>query len=338
MKTKLQKAKITKTQALTKLSNIKTKMRKISTKSFFTQFFNAVGKYLYKTLYLDKLDKNTVLLLIFIFRTTLKAGVYTNVIIALFIYLSQILDLEHKFTWELYFYLFYLVYYFFRDLVFDISNRIYSLLRSIMEKFISNLHDVKETVDNKNSITQPAKQAYNSYKEHGTLESLEPSIETRHKVYKIVGAIVAVAAIGGSIYYGYIHFEDVKTFFNGYIAPIPGKFATFVKNLFRRGGGGADGGVADNPVHEFGYQQFELGPGELDPADLNPPSTQAYLTGTGSYTKTTANVKYDHKSFLDYEDVPLNERGKFVNPWFSSNDVSSNSSTSSSSTVKPKID
>lgn len=344
--------KITKAQAISKLKSVRTRLKTISNKSFLTNMLNSIGNYLFKLLHLNKLDKKTVLFIIFILRATLKVGVYTNLSIALLVYISQILDLEHKFTWELYLYIVYMVYYFIRDFIFDLSNRIYSIFRSLMERFITNLHEVKATVDSKHntSITQQAKEAYKSLKDNDKLDSVQPSIETRYKIYKIVGSIVAIAAVAGSIYYGYIHFDEVKTFFSNtfqYITMLPGKIGRFIKKLFKRGGGGAGGGVAtDNPVHEHGYYMFELGDDELVDADLTPAATQSN-NGLGSYSKTTANIKNEDKSNMDYfEEVQLNDRGSFVNsntnPWFSSSSSSSSSSSdassSSTATGKTKTD
>lgn len=213
MKTK--NLKITKAQALSKLKNVRTRLKTISNKSFFTKMLNSIGNFLFKLLHLNKLDKKTLFFIVLILRSTLKFRVYTNVAIAILNYISQILELQHKFSWELYLYIIYMVYYFIRDFIFDLSNRLYSILRSLMERFISNLHEVKVKVDANQgtNVTQQAKEAYGSLKENDKLESFQPSAETRNKIYKIVGGIVGVAAICGSIYYGYIHFDDVKSIF-----------------------------------------------------------------------------------------------------------------------------
>nr|YP_010697770.1 hypothetical protein P1R16_mgp26 [Porodaedalea niemelaei]WCF76666.1 hypothetical protein [Porodaedalea niemelaei] len=232
MKTKLTKstnaARLTKTNALSKLNNLKitaasriTKVKSMSSKFSINKLLSSLGNYLVKILYLDKLNKKTLLFIMSIVSTVFRFIVYTHLIVALLIYLSQLLDIEHKFTWDLYIYLFYIVYYFLRDSILDISNRIYSTIRSIMERLIYNLHEVKETVDHQNNVTQPAKKAYRSFVDSGKIDSVQPKHDTNYYFYvKIFIAVAGTILVLGGLYYIFNHTEDTTKLILAILNPI----------------------------------------------------------------------------------------------------------------------
>nr|YP_010455126.1 hypothetical protein NYK79_mgp22 [Porodaedalea mongolica]UUA03968.1 hypothetical protein [Porodaedalea mongolica]WCF76735.1 hypothetical protein [Porodaedalea mongolica] len=276
MKTKLTKStnaiRQTKTDALNKLNNLKstaaariTKVKPLSavrqSKTTIAKMFSAAGKYLIKILYLDKLDKKTLWFVMSTLSITFRFIVYTHLIVALLIYLSQLLDIEHKFTWDLYIYLFYIVYYFLRDSILDISNRIYSTIRSIMERLISNLHNVKETVDHQNNVTQPAKKAYRSFVDSGKIEDIQPKHDTNYYFYvKIFIAVAGTILVLGGLYYIFNHTEDATKLILAILTPIynvtkkivsaPKTVVKKIWNFFTKGKGkkrGDNGGLGGLP-------------------------------------------------------------------------------------------
>nr|YP_010697775.1 hypothetical protein P1R16_mgp21 [Porodaedalea niemelaei]WCF76671.1 hypothetical protein [Porodaedalea niemelaei] len=232
-------------------------------------------------------------------RIIFRFILYTNIAVALFLSLSKILNLEHKFTWELYIYLFYIVYYYIRDYIFDISNRIYSTIRSFMEKLISNLHEVKETVDNKNNITQPAKEAYRSLSDSGKIDDVQPKHESKNTVIKVMLTIAAIVLVTGFIYYAYNYPDELTAIGKNiwtYIWAVPGKIGKFIKGLFRRGPKPSD---PENPGPKPGYHRFEFnqvkqGEGTVDGEQLfdqysGIPKT-TYDPNIKSYAKAVKNT------------------------------------------------
>nr|YP_010697818.1 hypothetical protein P1S03_mgp27 [Porodaedalea chrysoloma]WCF76779.1 hypothetical protein [Porodaedalea chrysoloma] len=277
-------------------------------------------------------------------RIIFRFVLYTNIAVALFIYLSKILNLEHKFTWELYIYLFYIVYYYIRDYIFDISNRIYSTIRSLMEKLISNLHEVKDTVDNKNNITQPAKDAYRSMFDSGKIDDVQPKHENRNSVIKVMLTIAAIVLATGFIYYAYNYPDELTDICKNiwtYVWGVPGKVGKFIKRLFRRGPKPSD---PENPGPDRGYHRFEFnqvkqGEETVDGEQLfdqysGIPRT-AYDPNIKSYTGIEQTPPTGTDNFVNPNPGPKTT-GRFkVSPWFGVNSSAGPSSSGPNSSAGP---
>nr|YP_009690228.1 hypothetical protein PPIT_000113 [Porodaedalea pini]QEG57008.1 hypothetical protein PPIT_000113 [Porodaedalea pini] len=357
MKTKLTKstnaARQTKTTALNKLNLLKstaasrlTKVKSIPSKASITKLIKSIGNYLIKILYLDKIEKKTLLFIMSTVRIIFRFVLYTNIAVALFIYLSKILNLEHKFTWELYIYLFYIVYYYIRDYIFDISNRIYSTIRSLMEKLISNLHEVKDTVDNKNNITQPAKDAYRSLFDSGKIDDVQPKHESKNTVIKVMLTIAAIVLATGFIYYAYNYPDELTDIAKNiwtYVWAVPGKVGKFIKRLFSRGPKPSD---PENPGPRRGYHRIEFNQVEQDGSTVDGeqlfdqysgiPRT-AYDPNIKSYTgieQTPPPTGTDN--FVNPNPGPKTTgRFKVPTPWFPENSTAGTSSSGTNSTAGP---
>lgn len=122
---------------------------------------------LVKLLIVNKINVNNLIGHLNIIRYLLKFFVYTNLILAILVYVTKLLNVELQFTWGLYIYILYFIYYFLRDFVFNISERVINFIKSNIEKLIKNLQEVKTNVDGKhnqlnikNKIIQSAKDSY----------------------------------------------------------------------------------------------------------------------------------------------------------------------------------
>nr|YP_009693774.1 hypothetical protein [Inonotus obliquus]BBN21300.1 hypothetical protein [Inonotus obliquus] len=60
------------------------------------------------------------------------------------------MEINHQLTWVLALVLIFGCFYFFKDVMFDLTNKIYSIIRNLFKKFINYLNDIKHNVDNTN--------------------------------------------------------------------------------------------------------------------------------------------------------------------------------------------
>lgn len=169
--------KLTKTRirsAKTTLTNKISKIRQISLYTTFKRLIDSLGIFIFKALYLDRLNKTALYFLTVISNFALKLGIYTHVLLALLIYLAQQLDMDLKLNWGVYLYVFIYISNFFSSIFSSISSWLVETLKSFLKLFITNINEVKEAVETKNNVTSSAKEAYKTYKENDKVKDILP--------------------------------------------------------------------------------------------------------------------------------------------------------------------
>lgn len=221
------KNKITKTVAIKKVTEVKPSANSIKKAAAFsvTKFIKSLVNFTEKYVY-SIISKKYLLLYYSISRILIKTLVVTNIFTAIIIYLAPLMEINHQFTWDLALVLILGSFYFFKDVMFDLTNKIYSTIRNLFEKLINYLNDVKHNVDktnldkfnnqikdqikeNKNSIFSPAKDAYGSLSESGKLDDIQPKAKSGYISFKTILIITSVAAILGFMYIGWNNYEDL---------------------------------------------------------------------------------------------------------------------------------
>lgn|ERR1700753_982113 len=178
------------------LNNVKTKVRAISNKEVLFPklklIINSIHKFIVINLYLDRINTKVLAILVMFLKIFFKGTVYVNVVVAVLVFLSHALDLEYKLTWELFTYLIPALIIAFNTYFTDIWGRISSFLKWLLEKFTTNLQEVKETVEKDvervvNSVTQTEP---------------DPKPKDNWKYYKYaMYTLGALAILYGSYYY-----------------------------------------------------------------------------------------------------------------------------------------
>lgn len=83
-------------------------------------------------------------------------------------------------------------------------------LKSFVKTFVSNINEVKESVETQNSLTKSAKDTYDTYKENDKLKDIVPDYQKHWYEYEtsvlIVGAVL-LTALGFAIYFNWDYFD-----------------------------------------------------------------------------------------------------------------------------------
>lgn len=149
----------TKADALQKLGTLKTKVKdNLKTKNNNVTFLPSIYKllislkiYTVKTLWLDKIFSTVVATFVNLLRATFSIIIKANLILAVIVYITQMLGVENTLTSELYIYLGLFLYYTFKDTLLDYTGNLYDFIKNCVLKLISNLHEVKV---NEEKLTQ----------------------------------------------------------------------------------------------------------------------------------------------------------------------------------------
>lgn len=236
----------TKAEALQKLGTLKSKVKDtIKTRTKNVSFIPSIYKllislyaFVIKTLWLDKITSNVAAKNIKLLNATFRFIIKANLLLAVAIYIAQVFGVENAFTYELYIYLGYFLYYAFRDTILDYTGNLYDLIKNGLEKIFSKLHEVKVNVDNKNNlpetknnVTQHAKNSYNKLKEAGKLDEVQP--KHRYSDWsKTIMILAAVCVIAFCFYcYDPDNFTKGFKFIGDAIWSIPKRFISAVKAI-----------------------------------------------------------------------------------------------------------
>nr|YP_010455147.1 hypothetical protein NYK79_mgp01 [Porodaedalea mongolica]UUA03989.1 hypothetical protein [Porodaedalea mongolica]WCF76693.1 hypothetical protein [Porodaedalea mongolica] len=223
--------------------------------------------------YLSKLDKVTLLKIFVFLKSLFRLLVYLNIITAVLLYLISMVGVEQKFSWDLLFYLFIFLYYFLRDSITDYMDKTAKFLKSSFENLINQLNEVKDSVNNKdsvnkkstsyisernsdlynsrNEVTSQSKKAYKSWFDSGKINDITPKYDFDYWFYtKLILGLMVTCAI---FYLAYLAYNDpadaliviTKVLSTTYlytkkIITYPAKQAKKVWNFFKKrfGGGG----------------------------------------------------------------------------------------------------
>lgn len=236
----------TKADALNKLGSLKTKVKEtIKTKTKEVSVLPSISKLMIaskafriKTLWLDKISSTVVATYVKLLRTTFGIIIKANLILAVIVYITQILGVENSFTYDLYVYLALFLYYTFRDTIFDYSGVGFDFFKSAMQNLFSKLYDVKVNVDSKsnmptprNNITHQAKNSYSILKDSGKLDEVQPK-HNYSDWSKTIMLIAAVCVVAFCFYcYDPDNFTKIFKYIGAAIWAIPNRVRTAVRTI-----------------------------------------------------------------------------------------------------------
>lgn len=114
---------------------------------WISKLINSIYKFIVRLFHIDKIDPKLLAIMLMLLKILFKGSLYANISIAVIVFLSHALDLEYKFTWELFTYLIPAIYITFKTYFTDFGGRLSSLIKGLLEKLSRNLHEVKVTVE-----------------------------------------------------------------------------------------------------------------------------------------------------------------------------------------------
>ena len=214
------------------MKNLKNQAKNLqaNTSLSLSKILTNIKKYLFKVLYLDKIDKNYLIVIVSIVKLTIKVLVITNLIIAFLLYASKLLDVENPYTWEIIPLAIWAVFAFFSDMFIDCKSKLYQFFRYIFEKFINSLNEIKYNYDKSNNlsdkvnkdikskvvkgkVTMPAKETYKFYKDSGKINELQFDYEKTYYNIRTIIAITTIVICAGILFlnvYGYYNYSDLS--------------------------------------------------------------------------------------------------------------------------------
>jgi hypothetical protein len=180
------------------INKVKTKVESISSKEInllliFKNIIKSIHKFIVKMLLLDRLNPRVFAFLIMLFRVFFKGGFYINIAIAVLVFLSHALDLEYKLTWELFTYLLPAVILALKSYTTDFWGRMTNFIKYILDKFVTNLKEVKDTVEHDvERITHSL---------DSTESDPKPKDNWKYIKYTLVGTGLVIILFGGYYYW-----------------------------------------------------------------------------------------------------------------------------------------
>ena len=155
----------------------------------------------------------------------IKTLIVTNIITAIIIYIAKLAEIETAFTWDLTLVLLLGIFVFCRDILFDLSTNILTILKNHFESIINYLNEIKINVDKENlnkfneqvkkqmnqnnNITKPAKDAYVTLVDNGNIDNVQPKAKSGYVTYKTILIITGAVVLIGFLYLGWMNYDSL---------------------------------------------------------------------------------------------------------------------------------